>query len=298
DVALQSAAAQVLLTRSLTQREAKSRRQLRLVQGIAGVLAVFLLIAAGAGWMAFQNAVDARESLALALATTASTWPDADEAFVLALAAVRLDAYTERKQVLASDFITQYALLNEYGEYGGFVGMVYSPDGATVLSGSYDGTLWLWQVSTGELLQTFEGHEGRVTSVAYSPDGATVLSGSVDRTLRLWDVSTGEILRTFEGHEDRVNDVAYSPDGQTVLSGSHDGTLRLWEVNTGAMLRTFEGHANWVSSVAYSPDGQTVLSGSCSNGDVFGCMVGDLRLWEVTTGEALWTFEGIRRRGR
>jgi hypothetical protein len=60
-----------------------------------------------------------------------------------------------------------------------------------------DGTLRLWEVVSGRLRRTFEGHERGVESVAFSPDGRSVLSGSDDRTLKLWDVASGEVLETF-----------------------------------------------------------------------------------------------------
>ena len=60
--------------------------------------------------------------------------------------------------------------------------VAFSPDGQTVLSGSGDNTLKLWETSSGQLLQTLTGHQDWVTAVAFSPDGETVLSGSGDNT--------------------------------------------------------------------------------------------------------------------
>ncbi len=141
----------------------------------------------------------------------------------------------------------------------------------------------LWDLATGKLLRTFEGHREGVLSVAISPDGRRALSGSYDKTLRLWDLATGKLLRTFEGHTDWVESVAISPDGRRALSGSRDETLRLWDLATGKLLRTFEGHTGSVESVAISPDGRRALSGSRDE---------TLRLWDLATGKLLRTFEG------
>jgi len=64
--------------------------------------------------------------------------------------------------------------------------VVFSPDGQTMASRSYDNTARLWRVSDGAPLRTLEGHTGSVSSVAFSPDGQTLASGSRDRTVRLW----------------------------------------------------------------------------------------------------------------
>ena len=63
-----------------------------------------------------------------------------------------------------------------------------APDGRTVLSGSQDDTLILWDLKSGEAIQALRGHGGAITSIAISPDGRHALSGSVNMPLRLWDL--------------------------------------------------------------------------------------------------------------
>jgi WD40 repeat protein len=164
--------------------------------------------------------------------------------------------------------------------------VAFSPDGARVLSGSYDKSLMLWDVATGKLIRTFGGHSGFVLAVAFSPDGARVLSGSFDRSLKLWDVATGALIRTFKGHSKAVNSVAFSPDGARVLSGSDDDSLKLWDVATGKLIRTFEGQSTTVYSVAFSPGGRSALSGTGE---------GTLKMWDVATGKLIRTFVGHSR---
>ena len=84
-----------------------------------------------------------------------------------------------------------------------------SPDGRWALSGHFDETLCLWDISTGKCVRIFEGdtdsEECTVNSVAISPDGRFVLSGSCDNTIRLWDIFTGKCIRIFEGHTARTD---------------------------------------------------------------------------------------------
>ncbi|MGD2183579.1 DnaJ domain-containing protein [Lusitaniella coriacea] len=140
-----------------------------------------------------------------------------------------------------------------------------SPDGAVFASGSYDGTITLWQLSTGRALYTLSGHLDRVHCVAISPDNRTVASGSSDKTVKLWKLKSGSEIRTcggwFHGHSDRVLCVAFSPNKKKLASGSADRTVKLWQVSTGKQIRTLSGYSAPIAAIAISSDGKLFASG-------------------------------------
>ncbi|KAJ7791624.1 WD40 repeat-like protein [Mycena olivaceomarginata] len=198
----------------------------------------------------------------------------------------------------------------------------FSPDGSCAISGSYDKTVSIWDVSTGKQLHHLEGHDGRVTSVRFSPDGSRAISGSSDNTVRIWDSSTGKQLHCLEGHDGPVILVRFSPDGLRAISASDnhslctwdvstgkqlhrlegheapvssvsflkdrlcaitdDGTVRTWDVSAGKQLHPLEGHDGAVTSISFSPDGSRAISGSCNT----------VRIWDVLTGQQLHHLEG------
>jgi WD40 repeat protein len=141
--------------------------------------------------------------------------------------------------------------------------VAFSPDGRRALSGSYDNTLKLWDLETGLVLRTLQGHTSGVRAVAFSPDGRRALSGSDDYTLKLWDLETGLVLRTLEGHTSGVRAVALSPDGRRALSGSHDNTLKLWDLGTGKILAEFSGDGP-ISAIALSSNKWKIVAGDMS----------------------------------
>ncbi|KAG8997310.1 POC1 centriolar protein A [Tulasnella sp. JGI-2019a] len=143
--------------------------------------------------------------------------------------------------------------------------LLISPDGKTIVSGSDDCTLRLWDASTGSSIgEPLKGHTSYVRCLAISPDGKTVVSGSDDRTVRLWGASMGSSIgEPLEGHTDYVRCLAISSDGKTVVSGSLDQTVRLWDAGMGSSIgEPLKGHTDDVRCLAISPDGKTVVSGS------------------------------------
>ena len=161
------------------------------------------------------------------------------------------------------------------GHLKGVPSIAFGPDGNTLASGSYDGTVRLWDTASGQTIDILIVHSDTfaVWSVAFSPDGNTLASGSED-TVRLWDVETGELLLALNGRTGAVRSVAFSPDGNTLATGSDDNTVRLWDVQAGKLLRTLKEHTDVVWSVAFSPDGNTLATGSRDR---------TVRLWDMTS---------------
>jgi WD40 repeat protein len=154
--------------------------------------------------------------------------------------------------------------------------VAFSPISQSIVSGSDDHTVRVWDASTGTERHIMHGHEGGVRSAAFSPDGQCVVSGSDDKTVRVWDATTGTERHIMHGHEGGVFSVAFSPNGRFIASGSLDKTVRLWDASTGTERHVMHGHESGVSSVAFSPDSQSIVSGSWARDST-------VRVWAVST---------------
>jgi len=151
--------------------------------------------------------------------------------------------------------------------------VAFSLDRKILASGSWDGTILLWNIDTHQPIdQGLIGHSEPISEVAFSPDGKMLASGSLDDTIILWDVETHQpIGQPLSGHS--VSSVAFSPDGKIIASGGD--TIILWDLETRQPIgHPLGGHSENVSKVAFSPDGTLLASGSLD---------GTIILWNVET---------------
>ncbi|CAD8193189.1 unnamed protein product [Paramecium octaurelia] len=159
----------------------------------------------------------------------------------------------------------------------------FSPDGTTLASGSYDKSIRLWDVKTGQQKAKLDGHSSCVNSIHFSSDCSTLASGGYDQSIRLWDIKKGKEKAKIVGHSSTVYAVCFSPDGTVLAFGSGDQSIRQLDIKMGQQKAILDGHSSTVYTVCFSPDGTTLASGS---GDQ------SIRLWDFKTKQQLAILEG------
>ncbi len=153
------------------------------------------------------------------------------------------------------------------------------------VSGSWDGQVRIWDLTTGELERTIPYGGLYVHGVAVSPDGKLVAAVGNDPAayVKIWNAQTGELKQSLVGHADSVLSAVFSRDGKQLLTSSYDKTARLWDVASGRQVQIFRGHTWWVWSAAFAPDENRIVTASQD---------GKAIVWRVTTGEAGPPFTG------
>jgi WD40 repeat protein len=163
----------------------------------------------------------------------------------------------------------------------------FSPDERLLATGSWDGTVKLWDVESGALL--WSGWQTDIVeNLAFAPDGQMLASCGDDATIRLWDVKSGANVQTIEA-PCIVYAVAWNPDGTQLASSYSDGRIQVWELQTtqatqpATCVQTLSGHSNWVQGLAWNPDGSRLASSSWDR---------TVRVWDVASGRCLHRLEG------
>lgn len=198
--------------------------------------------------------------------------------------------------------------------------VVFSPDSKSIVISIDNGTVQLWDTTTGKCRFNLEGHFKPVRQARFSPNGELLATGSDDDIVSIWDIQTGtrlSVLRghnmdfsadgnmlalgsfkkvrvwdiqkqthsaSLDGHSSSVDAVRFSPDGHFLASGSADRTVRVWKMDSMPVDEesASESIDGQICSVEFSPDGKLVASESS----------GKVRIWQSETGDCCFEYEG------
>ncbi len=157
-------------------------------------------------------------------------------------------------------------------------------DGRRLISASADKTIRVWDLSSGQVLQTWSNQTSFVNTILLSPDETRLYSGNADGALQGWTVASGNLLwQHTDAHNGPINTVARTPDGQRLVSGGADGAIHVWEASTGKAVRSLVTQQGAINSLVVTSDGQYIISGGSDN---------TIKVWNRATGNLEKTLAG------
>ncbi|CAO1635723.1 unnamed protein product [Sympodiomycopsis kandeliae] len=167
----------------------------------------------------------------------------------------------------------------------------FSPNGKQLATGSWSGSVKIWDVPSARQRTSYKGHVDKVGGLAWHPNATigqsessvTLVSGAADGRICLWSLDQQTPLSVLKGHEARVARVAFHPSGNYIGSASFDGTWRLWDATTSKELLLQEGHSKEVYAIDFQNDGALCASGGL---DAIG------RIWDLRTGRTSMILDG------
>jgi WD40 repeat protein len=188
---------------------------------------------------------------------------------------------TRGKDVSLWDATTGQLKFTLTGHEDNITAVSFSPGGERLATGSSDGTIRLWNVTTGQFIKSLTVWRVKnlpkyriisralswpvIINLSFSPDGHQVLTtantGATDSPAKLWDAETGKLLASLGGHTRQVGTMTesaavdqamFSPDGNFILTLGSD-EAKLWDARSGGLKATLE---NLGGGISFSPDGR------------------------------------------
>ncbi|KAG0175038.1 hypothetical protein DFQ28_002328 [Apophysomyces sp. BC1034] len=160
----------------------------------------------------------------------------------------------------------------------------FSPDGQHLAAGAHDGSIYLYNVASGEKVQTFPTKDKFMMCTAYSPDGKYLAGGAEDGSVYVFDIETNQLAHTLTAHAMAVRSLSFSADSRTLITGCDDKYIHVYDVEHGQIASALAGHNGWVLKVAANPDigKQQVASASSDK---------KIKVWDLAMRSVLETQE-------
>jgi WD40 repeat protein len=159
--------------------------------------------------------------------------------------------------------------------------LCFSPDGATLASGSMEGSGILWDVRTWTPRCSLRCEPAAFDAASFSCDSALVATPQGSHTVLVWDARTGELCRQLDlgDRPGCVDAVAFSPREALLAVGAGSGAVSLWDTGTWELCAKLQGCRSRVMAVAFSPGGETVAAADIDS---------VLCVWDVQRGKQRW----------
>jgi WD40 repeat protein len=218
-----------------------------------------------------QLEIDPDLALRLAMEAVTMTWTQGQPPVAPAQDALRLAlVHTPVRRIV-------------HDHQGEVLSMAVSPNGRLLATVGADGTAKVWDVASGKLKVSMNGHAWPVYGAAFDPGGACLATAGGDSTVRIWNLSDGRQLSELTGHEGIVTCVAYSPKGDFLVTAGEDATARIWDLSTKKVHLELRGHRLPIRAVAFNANGTRVAT---AGDDAI------LRIWNAADGEEILALLG------
>jgi len=154
--------------------------------------------------------------------------------------------------------------------------LLFSFDGKTLISGSVDKKIIIWDAFKGKNLKILRGHGATINTLALNDAESILASGSSDKRIRLWNTKKDwKKLKELKGHKDTITKICFIPRTELLASASWDHLIILWNTQTGKIYRELKGHFGPIYDMTVTQEGSLIAS--CSSDGI-------IKIWDQEEG--------------
>lgn len=119
-------------------------------------------------------------------------------------------------------------ILSDNNHFQQTLSVEFHPTESTFICGGEDGSIYLYDFSSGKRITKLEGHKDSIIATTFHQAVPIFLSASDDRTIRLWDSKSNEELVCFSGHKGDIFSAKLHPKKNLIVSCSYEYKIKLW----------------------------------------------------------------------
>lgn len=161
-----------------------------------------------------------------------------------------------------------------------------SSDGHLIVSASFDGTIRLWDTTTGQTVKNLPIKKMPLFAVSLSPDGQYIAysyAANEDSSIYIWNLNSNCLQCALKGHESVIRSISFSHDDSSLVTASNDGTVRIWNISHGKYKKVLRDDGKFMLSAVFSPNDSCIAAASYDN---------YVRIWSAISGKLVCKLEG------
>jgi WD40 repeat protein len=151
-----------------------------------------------------------------------------------------------------------------YGHTGTVNSIDMNQDMSKIVSGSRDGTIKIWDVESGQMLQSINAHPYGVSDVEFNKSGNNIVSCGRDSSINLWDADSYQLIKNIKTNF-RVNSVSFHHSGNYLAVCGNDTSVFIYSVSDLSIIKTLNGHTSSILDVKFSKSNNTIISGGADD---------------------------------
>ncbi|MGD1699177.1 WD40 repeat domain-containing protein [Dapis sp. BLCC M229] len=157
-----------------------------------------------------------------------------------------------------------------------------SPKTGLLTFGCENGVVYLWDINTKTVINSFDTNSGVILSVKIIDNNQILASSLENKTVKIWDIHNCQCLNTFKSQSYHISLIDISINGKNLATGSGEKIVKVWNIQTGLYLQNSEGHLSEINAITFS--NKNILATASVDRTI--------KIWDIATGKCLKTLQG------